>query len=275
MAISIQLNVPNALTAIATAAGCPAWGVQLDALGVVIDLMPKAISLRYQSSIVANTLVNTSAVKLLLDDSLQAASKNILSEKLCAMYEKAVDSLHQQGVIVTKCAKDADLLVPEKTGAQSAALKKSKGSGGKPPHVTHPLKEPAASSKAVTGEPLLLDPVPLLTATAIGQPVTASTGGSVYHVVALANGLAAAARILVTGTNWKLSLRFEGANLPLHNDALASVGASGKGGHYSLHLQGEGGGGMALRAMGAALMGADFGWSSLVTSGNALINMGS
>lgn len=50
-------------------------------------------------------------------------------------------------------------------------------------------------------------PKALKSASAMGQPVTSSSGGSVYHLVAMSQGVRVAARVKTNGT---LSVRVEG-----------------------------------------------------------------
>lgn len=76
-------------------------------------------------------------------------------------------------------------------------------------------------------------PVKLAEAKAIYQPVTASSEGSVYHTVALFEGLAIAVRVQQGGG---ISIRAEGSNLSKAKSNMEKLGMTVKAKYASMHL---------------------------------------
>lgn len=93
-------------------------------------------------------------------------------------------------------------------------------------------------------------PVKLWEATKMYQPVTASSVGSKYFVVALRPDLKLAARYI----EGRLSVRAEGTGLPNYFNAFIESGFNAGTGYYSLHVQ-VGGDKMLSRTLGSILLG--------------------
>lgn len=291
MALSIKLNTDkNPLLAVADTIKCKGWGQQLEACGVILEMMPKALIMRHKGALLATTVVNSSAIKLLVHGNLQAASKMMLSEKLRDLYETAINHLIASGDLSHKVPADSDLTaintadpdaIPNKKGLKvSDTYDEGEDAEGdytdigdapSPP----PSEAPVVSSSAKdVGQLVKSNPVKLASATTIGQPVKATSPGSVYHVVGLSKEVNAAARLKINGANWSLAVRFEGPGLKKAGDLLKAIGATPGDSYSSLHLSGDGGSPMAMRALGAVLIGSGLSWASTMSPCHPLINAG-
>lgn len=278
MAISIDLPTKQPTLDLAKAAGCPAWGVQLDSLGVVVEASPKQLILKLGGSPVASVTLMVNALKLLLNNGLNSASKQMLSEKLCDLYESAVDHLMNQGKITNKVNKNADLIVPQVTPDTTSDPNVTLHQPKVKPAGDDVTPAPVTSSKAskpVGGAWSKASPVKLHGVTKVGVPVSATSQGSIYHSVAVSPGVNLAARLKCKGDDsWSLSLRFEGCNLSAHAKTLKELDVTMSDGYSSLHLNGQGGVHMAFRALGAVLLASGVEWQSTITSPLGLVNAG-
>ena len=98
-------------------------------------------------------------------------------------------------------------------------------------------------------------PVPLKDAQKLNQPVTGTSGGSIYHVIAIGQDCIVAARIK---SNNEIAIRAEvigtGEGAQKARSGLKFAGLDHKpGGHFSLHLEPEDFA-MVKRSIGSTLM---------------------
>lgn len=120
-------------------------------------------------------------------------------------------------------------------------------------------------------------PVPLKEATQLHQPVCGTSGGSIYHTIAMNGDLVVAARI--TNEN-SVSLRAESTAHPNSTEgqkikaALLAAGLDKKGGgHYSLHLEPDSRA-LAIKSVGALLFAMQYEFAGVSTNVGAIIGAG-
>lgn len=129
-------------------------------------------------------------------------------------------------------------------------------SGGVPidhAHITTASGGPIINTEAALADILGMEPVKLTQATQMYQPVTSTTGGSMYHVIALAR----VARVAARFKGDLVSMRIEGFSKK-HHEALEANGFNIHGGDYaSLHVDCANAetNNLARRTIGAVLMG--------------------
>ena len=194
----------------------PLFGVAADivshakACGVQVDQSsPGMFVIKCNETVYGSVSVKGSAISLAKSKTLGPASKEALKYQFEAALNKAiaanalgVPSTIEVEVVPHAPIKAANILKPAPKAAKSTSAKFDKSS-----------------------------PVPLKDATSAYQAVTGTTHGSVYFVLAIADGLNVAARI----QGQKLSLRAEGDKLPSYLPALGDMGMDSKPGYASGH----------------------------------------
>jgi len=209
--------------------------------GVTVDQSsPGTFVIKLGELVYGSVPVKGSAISLAKSKTLGPASKEALQFQFESALKKAIagaDTAMWDGLSVNK-------------------------NGSPPPHPAHATPKPGkvqmttpspnltgiypSVPKAPTGKFSKQDPCPLYKATKVYTPVTGTTGGSVYFVLAVFDGLNVAAR--VQGS--KLSLRAEGPNLNEFQEALEDFGMDAKGGYSSGHYD-VSNTGLMIKSLGA------------------------
>lgn len=133
---------------------------------------------------------------------------------------------------------------------------------------------PAVPKVAKTAAKPIDKTIALKDASAIGQRVHGTSGGSVYHCIAIGDRVKVAAKILQNGSTKNVSIRIE-ANKPTAHELtkIKQSGISWKGDYGSLHL--SVGDSSLGRAIGAFLMGMELKFNEKVeTVDQLIINQG-
>lgn len=110
-------------------------------------------------------------------------------------------------------------------------------------------------------------PIPLHEATELYQPIIGTSAQSVYHVLAIFDGLNLAARIKPS----KISFRVEGKKLKTYTSALNDLGFSIKDQYASAHFD-VGDQALALKTVGAVI--GRLGFNNLKSAGDPITVMG-
>lgn len=181
--------------------------------------------------------VKGQAITLAKQGQLGPASKQALQFQFEAALKKAIETaaISNPGVLGS-ASEEADngpddtMLIaqqPKQTWKSSDALDNVKA--GKAPMSHVPEKAEFVASPKIEDVTLamMMAPCALHQAKQLYQPVTATSKDSVYHVVALFDGLNLAARV----AGGKLSLRAEGSKIVSYSSALSDLGMAIKNGH--------------------------------------------
>lgn len=289
MSVNVSLkNAENQLLALGQTAGCGGWAAQLQGAGCILSIKPKQLLVMRAGVTVAQASMNTGALPLLLEGKLSKFSADTLRSRLCDVYEQACKELAKAGALTysaaAKEAIDLTLSDPADHPVQDEPVHGYDPAPKAPKKAASPADlmsfeddlPPAAGAPPVTGAASLVSGAPVLLAQAskLHQPVKASSAGSVYHTIALGDGINLAARLKIAGASWKLSVRAEGAKLSAYKPNLHAADVDVKSDYASLHLSGDGGLQMAQRAIGALLYGTGIPFTQMSTNPQALVNQG-
>jgi len=200
--------------------------------------------------IIVKIALKDQVLKMVMANKLGAASKAAIQHKI----HKALDTFIQ------KVLKDSETVIklPKAgfdfgTGDKSFEIKGTSSGTYKPD--TYPSNQKTINpypNKECIATTLKMKPTPLKYADRMYQPVTATSVGSVYHVICLTDELKIAARLKGVDS---ISLRVEG-NIAKHKKCLVDAGfnveTGDTSGYYSLHLS-TGSKGLTTRTVGAVL----------------------
>lgn len=182
--------------------------------------------------------VKGQAITLAKQGQLGPASKQALQFQFEAALKKAIETaaISNPGVKEANPGEDADngpddtmLIAPKPAPAWKAAdvvNAVKQGKSGMPPASDKSEFAPTPKTEDVALA-MMMVPCALHQAKQLYQPVTATSKDSVYHVVALFDGLNLAARVV----GGKLSLRAEGSKIVSYSSALSDLGMAIKNGH--------------------------------------------
>lgn len=197
--------------------------------GVSVDQSsPGTFVIKMGDSVYGSVPVKGSAISLAKSKTLGPASKEALKFQFEAALNKAIAA---SGYSLGNTATLSEM--PESPKPKVA--------------VKNPLAGLSPSvAKAPVGMFPKYDPCSLSMATKVYEPVTGTTGGSVYFVLAIFDGMNIAARV----AGKKLSLRAEGPKLKSYQSALDELGMDAKSsyssGHYDVSSTG-----LMIKALGA------------------------
>lgn len=214
----------------------PSLVSKAQSMGVVVDqLSPGTFIIRLGDVSYGSVTIKGSAITLAKQNGLGPASKDSLKFQFENILKKAVSSGQDT------LGNLASMAAPSTPAEAFKTLGEVMSKINTDVSQTMAASEPPAQAKgkaAVASESLKAiqlimgdSPVPLSAAISLYQPVTATSVGSKYYVIALWNGLKLAARLKST----KASFRAEG-KLAKFQDALNDLGFSIKGDYASVHF---------------------------------------
>lgn len=205
---------------------------KLDATGCNLKGSPKAIHIVFDNDVVGSANANLGAVAMSLAGGLGPATKMVMMEQFNVAMKQALDKLTKKGVAVPEKAEPVafenldveDVPPPKPKPFKSAAAMHKLTPDGEPMPVNEQMGVPSTPMKKGAK-------VKLTEATELYQPVSSTTEGSTYFMVARSGNLKVAARVL----GHQLSIRVEGQSAG-HAQALAAAGLTKANGHWSMHL---------------------------------------
>lgn len=219
--------------------------------------------------------VKGQAITLAKQGSLGPASKQALQFQFEAALKKAIESASLQ-VDFGEADTGSDGEQPTAVPAPKPKVVFGEPKAPKSEHwnstdaIAALSEEPTPPPKTESvSEAMMKAPCALHMAKVLYQPVTATSKDSVYHVVALFDGLNLAARV----AGGKLSLRAEGSKIKKYTSALADLGMAVKNGHEyaSVHFTIDDAG-LLLKTFGAVL--GRLGMNNIKEAGDILVIKG-
>jgi hypothetical protein len=255
--MAITFNNIDGMKAVATID--PGHAEQLKHHGVTVEVGPAQVKLRKGLEILAGFACKPALIQAVIDgkapatktalkNAVRQALKMLAGEAAPAPTGEAPKALAGEGAASHKASTLDKLMAAAKPDAAPAPLAPS------PPPAADsvPVAGPYPLDKLVSGER-----VKLLDATMLYQPVYGSSGGSRYHVVAIADGLKIAAK-------WKpggpLSVRAEGPKLAAYAARLAQAELGDNQHYWSNHLAVGNDAVLASRTLGSILGSVDAEW---------------